>query len=75
MGKVCIQYGGGVHTVWGRCAYSKGEVCILNVCVEVWWSFEHSIDVCIQWQGANTVWGRTLTISVYYLHCCRHTLA
>ena len=28
MGEGCIQYGGGVHTVWGRCAYSMGEVCI-----------------------------------------------
>ena len=37
MGEVCIQYEGGVryafstggvYTVWGRCAYSMGEVCI-----------------------------------------------
>ena len=28
MGEVYIQYGVGVHTVWGRCAYSMGEVRI-----------------------------------------------
>ena len=29
MGEVCIQYGGGVHKVWGKCVYCMGEVCIL----------------------------------------------
>ena len=44
-GEVCIQYGGGVHTVWGRCTYSMGEVCIQYVGgVHTVWG-----GVCIQY--------------------------
>ena len=69
MREVCIQYGGGVHTVWGgvhtvwgRCTYSMGEVCIQygGGVHTVWGRCVYSMgEVCIQYGGGvHTVWGR-----------------
>ena len=53
--KVYIQYGGGVHTVWG-CAYSMGEVCIQygeGGVHTVWGRYAYSMgkEVCILYGG------------------------
>ena len=70
-GEVCIQYEGGVryafsmggvYTVWGRCAYSIGEVCIKygGGVYTVWGRCAYSMEeVYIQYgRGVHTVWGR-----------------